>query len=262
MFCLLVFASPGPFTELGSADGKPLSATSAPAAGCVIHTLVYYITFSPCAQLFCPVSAEKLTCFPRIPFSSPMLFYRLIVFNGRGVSQRLAYGTLSTFFAPPCLRHVGVPSGLLASPNARTPAAARPPMGGGSFALSLLRTEPALRAAPVFRSAYFPKKLFSFFSKTLDLQPLRGLRWAGEASLPPAPLSPAPAVLIFPLCKRRRICFQTDRQDAAAPERSSFRCQDSLPVICRQSALRRLTFPAARPAPQSGRHRRRCRSKA
>ena len=84
VFCLLVFASPGPFTELGSADGKPLSATSAPAAGCVIHTLVYYITFSPCAQLFCPVSAEKLTCFRRIPFSSPMLFYRLIVFNGRG----------------------------------------------------------------------------------------------------------------------------------------------------------------------------------
>ena len=58
-------------------------------------------------------------------------------------------------------------------------------MGGGSFALPLLRTEPALRAAPVFRSAYFPKKLFSFFSKTLDLQPLCGLRWAGEASLSP-----------------------------------------------------------------------------
>ena len=123
------------------------------------------------------------------------------------------------------------------------------------------RTEPALRAAPVFRSAYFPKKLFSFFSKSLDLQPLCGLRWAGEASLPPAPLSPAPAVLIFPLCKRRRIYFQTDRQDAAAPERSSFRCQDSIPVISRQPALRRLTFPAARPAPQSGRRRRRCRSK-
>ena len=124
------------------------------------------------------------------------------------------------------------------------------------------RTEPALRAAPVFRSAYFPKKPFSFFSKTLDLQPLCGLRWAGEASLPPAPLSPAPAVLIFPLCKRRRICFQTDRQDAAVPERSSFRCQDSIPVISRQPALRRLTFPAARPTPQSGRRRRRCRSKA
>ena len=31
-------------------------------------------------------------------------------------------------------RHSGVTSGLLASLNARTPAAARPPMGGGSFA--------------------------------------------------------------------------------------------------------------------------------
>ena len=30
--------------------------------------------------------------------------------------------------------HFGVSSGLLALPNARTPAAARPPMGGGSFA--------------------------------------------------------------------------------------------------------------------------------
>ena len=166
-------------------------------------------------------------------------------------------------------KHFGVTVGLFSEKalqlflqNARPSAAARPPMGGESFALPLLRTEPALRAAPVFRSAYFPKKLFSFFSKTLDLQPLRGLRWAGEASLPPAPLSPAPAVLIFPLCKRRRIYFQTDRQDAAVPERSSFRCQDSIPVISRQPALRRLTFPAARPAPQSGRRRRRCRSKA
>ena len=124
VFCLLVFASPGPFTELGSADGKPLSATSAPAAGCVIHTLIYYITFSPCAQLFCPVSAEKLTCFRQIPFSSPMLFCRLIVFNGRGVSQRFAHGTLSTF------------------------------MGGGSFALPFLRTEMPLQDIPVFRMAY------------------------------------------------------------------------------------------------------------
>ena len=33
-----------------------------------------------------------------------------------------------------------------------------------------LRTEPALRAVPVFRSAYFPKKPFGFFYKTLDLQ--------------------------------------------------------------------------------------------
>ena len=104
----------------------------------------------------------------------------------------------------------GVPVGLFGKPKRST----------FRFASLTLRcrTEPALRAAPVFRSAYFPKKLFSFFSKTLDLQPLRGLRWAGEASLPPAPLSPAPAVLIFPLCKRRRICFQADRQDATAPE--------------------------------------------
>ena len=133
VFCLLVFASPGPFTELGSADGKPLSATSAPAAGCVIHTLIYYITFSPCAQLFCPVSAEKLTCFRRIPFSSPMLFYRLIVFNGRGVSQHFAHGTfqllwageasLSPCSAPSPMRALVFRSAYSASRNARASAA-------------------------------------------------------------------------------------------------------------------------------------------
>ena len=47
------------------------------------------------------------------------------------------------------------------------------------------RTEMFFQNIPVLRSAYFPKKLFSFFSKTLDLQPLCGLRWAGEASLSP-----------------------------------------------------------------------------
>ena len=43
--------------------------------------------------------------------------------------------------------------------------------GRGGFALPFLRTEPALRAAPVFRSAYFPQRVHSTLcSKTLDLQ--------------------------------------------------------------------------------------------
>ena len=33
-----------------------------------------------------------------------------------------------------------------------------------------LRTEMTLRDIPVFRSAYFPKRPFGLFSKTLDLQ--------------------------------------------------------------------------------------------
>ena len=173
MFCLLVFASPGPFTELGSADGKPLSATSAPAAGCVIHTLVYYITFSPCVQLFCPVSAEKLTCFRRIPFSSPMLFYRLIVFNGRGKlrSPLAPHRTSSSSCS-------GVPVGLFSEKalqlflqNARPSAAVRPPMGGGSFALPFLRTEMPLQDIPVFRMAYSaPTAHRAVSSETLMLQ--------------------------------------------------------------------------------------------
>ena len=215
VFCLLVFASPGPFTEFGSADGKPLSATSAPAAGCVIHTLVYYITFSPCAQLFCPVSAEKLTCFRRIPFSSPMLFYRLIVFNGRGKlrSPLAPHRTSSSSCS-------GVPVGLFSEKalqlflqNARPSAAVRPPMGGGSFA-------------------------------------------------PPCTPLSCPSRTDLSSVQKTPHLFSDGQTEATAPERSSFLCQDSLPVISRQPALRRLTFPAARPAPQSGRRRRRCRSKA
>ena len=45
----------------------------------------------------------------------------------------------------------------------------------------MLRTESSLRDAPVFRSAFFPKRAHcALFSKTLDLQPLRGLLAAHE----------------------------------------------------------------------------------
>ena len=89
--------------------------------------------------------------------------------------------------------------------------------------LRFLRTGMFFQNIPVFRSAYFPiphrltfgapvfrsaysasrnarasaafaasiKPYYGLCSKTLDLQPLRGLRWAGGASLPPAPPSPA-----------------------------------------------------------------------
>ena len=67
--------------------------------------------------------------------------------------------------------------------------------GRGSEALPFLRTEMFFQNIPVFRSAYFPQRVHSTLcSKTLDLQPLRGLRWAGGASLPPAPPSPAPGM--------------------------------------------------------------------
>ena len=41
---------------------------------------------------------------------------------------------------------------------------------GGRGKLRFLRTEMFFQNIPVLRSAYFPKKLFSFFSKTLNLQ--------------------------------------------------------------------------------------------
>ena len=56
---------------------------------------------------------------------------------------------------------------------------------GGRGKLRFLRTEMFFQNIPVLRSAYFPKKLFSFFSKTLDLQ----VRFA----LPPMPHRNAPS---------------------------------------------------------------------
>ena len=98
---------------------------------------------------------------------------------------------------------------------------AHPPMGGGSFALPFLRTGMFFQNIPVFRSAYFPQRVHSTLcSKTLDLQPLRGLRWAGGASLPPAPPSPAPA-FHRPLRGLRqtdsqRICFHPPKRGVCA----------------------------------------------
>ena len=53
---------------------------------------------------------------------------------------------------------------------------------GGRGKLRFLRTGMFFQNIPVLRSAYFPKKLFSFFSKTLDLQPLCGLRKGAEGN--------------------------------------------------------------------------------
>ena len=67
-----------------------------------------------------------------------------------------------------------------------------PPVGGGSFAPPLLRTEMLLRNIPVFRSAFFSKRpCYGLFSKTLDLQ-VRSARppMGGGSSAPPCtPLS-------------------------------------------------------------------------
>ena len=47
----------------------------------------------------------------------------------------------------------------------------------------ILRTDSALRAAPVLRPAYFPKRVHrTLFSKTLDLQSLCGLRKGAEGN--------------------------------------------------------------------------------
>ena len=115
----------------------------------------------------------------------------------------------------------GVPVGLFSEKalqlflqNARPSAAARPPMGGGSF-------------APPCTPLSCPGRTdLSSVQKTPHL--FSDGQTGGNSA----------RRLLFPL-----------------PE-------DSLPVISRQPALRRLTFPAARPAPQSGRRRRQCRSKA
>ncbi len=65
---------------------------------------------------------------------------------------------------------------------------------GGRGKLRFLRTEMFFQNIPVLRSAYFPKKLFSFFFKTLDLQVRFALPPMGGGSFAPpcTPLSCPP----------------------------------------------------------------------
>ena len=79
---------------------------------------------------------------------------------------------------------------------------------GGRGKLRFLRTEMFFQNIPVLRSAYFPKKLFSFFSKTLDLQVRFALPTMGGGSFAPpcTPLS----------CPRRT---RTDGQAESALDR-------------------------------------------
>ena len=64
----------------------------------------------------------------------------------------------------------------VSSPYAGEPRAT-PQSAAAASSPYILRTDSALRAAPVLRSAYFPKRVHrTLFSKTLDLQPLCGLR--------------------------------------------------------------------------------------
>ena len=79
---------------------------------------------------------------------------------------------------------------------------------GGRGKLRFLRTGMFFQNIPVLRSAYFPKKLFSFFSKTLDLQVRFALPTMGGGSFAPpcTPLS----------CPRRT---RTDGQAESALDR-------------------------------------------
>ena len=154
-------------------------------------------------------------------------------------------------FAPSPMRALVFRSAYSASRNARASAAfaasikahravssetlmlqvrfARPPMGGGSFAPPLLRTEMLLRNIPVFRSAFFRKGHAMAFSpkrSTFRFASL-ALRWAGEASLPPAPLSPAPGNA------------ETDRRQSPSAGKALFRSTPwiSLPLCISPGGL-------------------------
>ena len=72
---------------------------------------------------------------------------------------------------------------------------------GGRGKLRFLRTEMFFQNIPVLRSAYFPKKLFSFFSKTLDLQVRFALPTMGGGSFAPP---------CTPLSRRTRTDGQTE----------------------------------------------------
>ena len=115
------------------------------------------------------VSSETLML--QVRFAHPPPAHRTSSSSCSGVP----HGFFGSGSAPRCLLRNAHASGSLRSPS------------GG-------RTEPALRAAPVFRSAFFRKGHAMAFSPKRSTSRFASLtlRWAGEASLPPAPLSPAP----------------------------------------------------------------------
>ena len=147
------------------------------------------------------------------PISAPNQLFELLRCSGRLIELPPRH---------PAFRRAGVPFGLLAAPNARTPVASRPtassnarPPGSlrspsvyapkcsfGTFRCSAwligirehtvlsdpkrscsrfaartlrCRTEPAFRAAPVLRTAYFPYlTVFRMQAKQIQRLPLRG----------------------------------------------------------------------------------------
>ena len=115
------------------------------------------------------------------------------------IPQWAGEASLSPCCAPTHLRCAGVPPGLLASPNAPAPGSLRSPFACAPTHLRCAGVPLGLFGKPkrssFSRFAASIKPYYGLFSKTLDLQPLRGLRWAGEASLPPAPLSPTTRAL-------------------------------------------------------------------
>ena len=119
------------------------------------------------------------------------------------------------------LRRAGVPIGLLAAPNARPPGSLRSPsVCAPKCSFGTFRCSGRLFFRKGHAMAFSSKRsTFRFASLTL--------RWAGEASLPPAPLSPAPGNA------------ETDRRQSPSAGKALFRSTPwiSLPLCISPGGL-------------------------
>ena len=119
------------------------------------------------------------------------------------------------------LRRAGVPVGLLAAPNARPSGSLRlPSVCAPKCSFGTFRCSGRLFFRKGHAMAFSPKRsTFRFASLTL--------RWAGEASLPPAPLSPAPGNA------------ETDRRQSPSAGKALFRSTPwiSLPLCISPGGL-------------------------
>ena len=163
--------------------------TGMPLRGIPVFRMAFSVPTAHCA-----VGTETLML--QVRSAHPPMPHRNVFSKHPGVPLGLFSDS-----APTHLRCAGVPLGLFGKPKRSSFSRIRGLHQAILWPLLQSARPPGSLRSP---SDAAPKCFFKTFrcsarlirqAETLELQPLRGLRWAGEASLPPAPLSPTTRAL-------------------------------------------------------------------